>query len=41
MGRMDEENVMHFTMEYYSTAKSYDILKFVGQLMDLGKEHPE
>ena len=34
---MDKENVKHFTVEYYSAVKNYDILKFACKWMELGK----
>jgi hypothetical protein len=33
--RMNTENVVHFTMEYYSSIKKNEFLKFLGKWMDL------
>ena len=32
---MNTENVVHFTMEYYSSIKKNEFLKFLGKWMDL------
>jgi hypothetical protein len=32
---MDTENVVHYTMEYYSTIKNNEFMKFLGKWMDL------
>ena len=32
---MDTENVVHYTMEYYSAIKKNDFMKFLGKWMDL------
>ena len=34
-GRMYTENVVHYTMEYYSAIKNDDILSFAGKWMEL------
>ena len=34
---MDKENVIHYTMEYYSAVKKKDITKFAGKWMELEK----
>ena len=33
--RMDTENVVHYTMEYYSAIKNNEFMKFLGKWMDL------
>ena len=35
--RMDTENVVHYTMDYYSAIKNNDIMKFSGKCMELEK----
>ena len=35
--RMDKENVVHYTMEYYSAVKNNDIMKFKGKWIELKK----
>ena len=32
---MDTENVVHYTMEYYSAVKNNEFMKFLGKWMDL------
>ena len=32
---MDTENVVHYTMEYYSAIKINEFMKFLGKWMDL------
>jgi hypothetical protein len=32
---MDTENVVHYTMEYYSAIKNNEFMKFIGKWMDL------
>ena len=32
---MDTENVVHYTMEYYSAIKKNEFMKFLGKWMDL------
>ena len=32
---MDTENMIHFTMEYYSAIKNSDFMKFAGKWMEL------
>ena len=32
---MDTENVVHFTMEYYSAIRNNEFMKFLGKWMDL------
>ena len=40
--RMDKENVVIYTMEYYSAEKkTNNTLKFAGKWMELKKNHPE
>jgi hypothetical protein len=39
--RMDTENVVHYTMKYYSAIKNNDFMKFAGKSMDLEKYHLE
>ena len=34
-GGMDTENVVYFTMEYYSAIKNIEILKFLGKCLEL------
>ena len=33
--RMDTENVVHYTMEYYSAIRKNEFMKFLGKWMDL------
>jgi hypothetical protein len=33
---MNTENVVHFTMEYYSAIKNNDFMKLLGKWMELG-----
>jgi hypothetical protein len=33
--RMDTENVVHYTMKYYSAIKKNEFMKFLGKWMDL------
>ena len=35
--RMDKENVVHFTMKYYSAVEYNDILKIEGKWNEIGK----
>ena len=32
---MDRENVVHYTMEYYSAIKNNELMKFLGKWMEL------
>ena len=32
---MDTENVVHYTMEYFSTLKNNEFMKYLGKWMDL------
>jgi hypothetical protein len=34
-GRMDTENVAHYTMEFYSPIKNEDIINFAGKWIEL------
>ena len=33
--RMDTENVVHYTMEYYAAIKNNEFMKFLGKWMNL------
>ena len=37
--RMDKENVVHYTMKYYSAVKHNDLIKFAGKWKELEKKN--
>ena len=40
-GGMYTENVIYYTMEYYSAIKNNEFMKFLGKMGGTGKYHPK